>query len=161
MNRTLGRIALAGFFLSLLVHVLTFAGINVPSRFPYVWGLHIGMFLVWIPFVLLNRTGKTVSVAPIWAQVIVALVFAYAMLNLLLSDSLGGRGGPDIVSGQYVLTSHGRVLAHVTETEYLMYRARELRTFSAVWMMFYVLPGVYPFFWHERSSIFPVGMRVT
>jgi hypothetical protein len=170
VNRTLGRIALVGFFVSLLVHLLTFAGVDVSSRFPYVWSLHIGgLFLVWIPFVLLNRSGfgkqlkfgEMTSGVPTWASLIVAAVFAYMILNFILCDHLLGGGGADIVNGQYVLTSHGHILAHLTEREYHLDRAYELRMFSGGWLVVYLMPGLYLLFWQEPASIFEGGMKVT
>jgi hypothetical protein len=153
MNRPLGRVALVGFFLSLLVHLLTFAGVDVYSRIPYVWSLQLGMLLVWIPFVTLNGRGfrtqrmellrEIISGLPTRAGVLVAGVFAYTILNFFLCANLSGSGNADIVGGQCVLSSHGRILAHLTESEYHLHRANEVRMFSGLWLTFYLVPGIY------------------
>jgi hypothetical protein len=163
MNRPLGRVALVGFFLSLLVHTLTLAHIDVASQFPYVWSLHVGMFLVWIPFVLFERKtfrtqriklGEIMSGLPTWASVLVAVVFAYSILNFFLCAHLSGGGNSDIVDGQYVLSSHAHILAHLTENEYHLHRSYEVRMFSGLWLTFYLIPGVYFLFWQGPASLF-------
>lgn len=158
MNRLLGGIALVGFFLALLVHTLTLARIDVSSRFPYVWSLHVGMFLVWIPFILFERKrfrtqrmelGEIMSGLPTWASVFVAVVFAYSILNFFLRAHLSGGGNADIVDGRYVLSSHAHILAHLTENEYHLHRSFEVRMFSGLWFTFYLIPCVYLLFWRE------------
>lgn len=169
MNRPLGLIAFVGFFLALLVHILTLASIDVSSQFPYVWSLHVGMFLVWIPFVLFERKrfrmqrirlGEIMSGLPPWASFLVSVAFVYMILNFFLCAHVSGGGNADIVGGQYVLSSHGRILAHLTENEYHLHRAYEVRMFSGVWLTFYLIPGIYFLFWREPASIFPVGIKV-
>jgi hypothetical protein len=45
-----------GWFLALLVHILSLIDIDVRDRIPFVWLLHIGVFVVWLPVVLdLNK----------------------------------------------------------------------------------------------------------
>jgi len=161
VNRLLGRLALVGFFVSLVVHLLTFAGVDVSSRFPYVWLLHAGFFFVWIPFVLLSgkgfqmrrlAIGEIMSGFPTWASVITGAMFAYAILNFFLCDRLMGGGNANIVDGQYVLASHGRFLARLTQSEYHLHKAYELRIFSGTWLVFYSIPGVFFLFWQEPAS---------
>jgi peptidoglycan biosynthesis protein MviN/MurJ (putative lipid II flippase) len=46
--------AAIGFVLSLATHLLALAG-KAPPGGGLVWGLHIGIFAVWIPTVLISR----------------------------------------------------------------------------------------------------------
>ena len=96
--------------------------------------------------------GDVMNGMPIWARTTVVVVFAYAIINFILCAHLLAGGGPDIVDGQHVLSSHGRVLAHITEGEYRLYKAYELRMFSGGWLLFYWLPGVYFLLRRERGS---------
>src|SRR4051794_15277912 len=63
-------VAIAGFAASFLVHVLALAGL--PSPFgPATWGLHIGIFVVWLPTVLVvQRMAKNVKQADLWKAVL-------------------------------------------------------------------------------------------
>lgn len=60
MNKTLrytvGTVALIGFALALITHVMALAGTNLGTAIPAVWDLHVGIFAVFLPFVLLSKT---------------------------------------------------------------------------------------------------------
>jgi hypothetical protein len=160
LNRAGGWAALAGFLLALAVHIATVFGVDVSSRFPSVWLLHIGALLVFGLFVFSARgafaNGMKLHVImdhlPTSAVLAVAVAFAYALFNFFLGTNVIGAGNAEVVAGQYVLTSHGRVLAHVSELEYHLRRAWELRLFSGHWLFFYLVPMVYFFFWREQPA---------
>ena|ERR1700685_1064346 len=78
--------------------------------------------------------------------------FAYTLFNFFLGTNLAGDGNADVMGGQYVLASHGHVLTHVSEPEYHLHRAWELRLFSRHWLIFYFVPTVYFFFWREHPA---------
>jgi hypothetical protein len=159
MNRRLGATALLGFAVSLVVNVASASRLDVSSRFPYIWILHVGMFVVCIPFVLVahkewgakSSFAAIVSGFPLWARVVVVAAFAYAVVNVLLFAVLY-NGNADILNGEYVLSSHGRVLAHLTEAQYHLHKAIEIRGFSALWLLFYLLPCLYFSFRRERPA---------
>jgi hypothetical protein len=79
------------------------------------------------------------------------VIFGYALLNVFLCGPYTGNGAvADVAGGQYMLTSHGHVLARLTEREYHAHRAYELRFFSGVWLVFYLMPTLYFFFWRDQ-----------
>jgi hypothetical protein len=162
MNRLLGWIAFAGFLLALLVHIATTTGVDVYSRLPSVWLLHLGAILVCGLLALSARKsfGSCLKLDEImyhfrvWVVLVFAAVFLYAVLNVFLCLSFTGNGATAVlVDGQYVLRSHGRVLAQLTESEYHVHRAYELRFFSGVWLVFYLMPSLYFFFWREQLPV--------
>jgi hypothetical protein len=116
-----------------------------------VWSLHVGLFLVYAPFVLLSRKtfGNRPTLEqitdgfPAWVIVLVVTVLAYGFLDSFRGFYLTGGGNGEIANGQYLLTSHGRFLAHLTEKEYHFHKAAELRGFSGGWFIFYLMPAVY------------------
>ncbi|UKE73479.1 hypothetical protein [Xanthomonas graminis] len=86
-------LAAAGLLLSIGVHVASLFGLHVPGG-ALVWSLHIGIFVVWIPAVLLaKRTNrgrpqrdywKTVlSGRPPWMRYAGYGLAAYALANFL------------------------------------------------------------------------------
>jgi len=118
-------IAATGFVLSLVTHLMALAG-KVPPGGGLVWGLHIGIFIVWIPTVwITNRKApgfdrkfdwKTGTAGcPVWMRRVVQAVFVYAIINFILF-MLGTAGQPKPV---------GPAPASV------------LRGFSGHWMAFY------------------------
>jgi hypothetical protein len=151
MERTLGLIAAAGFTAALVVHLLTFAHIDLSEGFPFVWSLHIGIFLVFLPFVFLARKSfgaditltKVRASVPQWASTFIIIAIVYAFVNFALFFFLSEGGRPDVRDGQFVLQNHGKLIRFLTEEEYHLQRAYVLRGFSGHWLVFYLVPAVY------------------
>ncbi len=87
-------LAAFGFILSVLVHVSALLGLPVPGG-DTAWGLHIGIFVVWLPAVLVStRTARftnqknfwkvTLSGCPPWMRKALYVVFGYAVLNFII-----------------------------------------------------------------------------
>ena len=55
MNRLFAAFALLGLLSSLAVHLAALLGIDLATRFPAVWLLHLGIFVVFIPCVFQAR----------------------------------------------------------------------------------------------------------
>jgi hypothetical protein len=152
----------------LIVHVLSVSGMDVAEKVPFVWMLHVGIFVVWIPAVISQLQNKEFLEfrnssrskfknpitafkilfrgVPGWLVVLVLVSFVYAFVNFMLS--IGSVGGTvSVEDGQYVLGNHGTFIKTLTEQEYQWYRANELRGFSGHWMAFYGMGAaiLYPF----------------
>jgi hypothetical protein len=119
-------LAVAGFFASLLVHLRAVLGL--PSPFgSATWLLHIGIFVVWLPTVLVaQRLGNGAKQVDLWKAVF--------------------RGCPAWVkSGAYVVGGYAMVnfvLFTFQTTAYPKNQMPELieyRVFSGHWMVFYYI----------------------
>ena len=134
--------ALTGFFLSLFVHLTTFFGIDPAKDVPWVWVLHLGIFVVFIPMVFVQGLtprkdfwNKIFATMPRWARYTIKAFFAYALINFALFFFLSKGGTPDVRDGKYVLHSHGQVIRELSENEYEWQKAyvvRILRTLDGV-----------------------------
>lgn len=168
MKKFLFYFAITGWTLGLIVHLLSLADVNITDKVPFVWVLHIGIFVVWFPTVLdlkyneeahaykqqglLNRLNPFGSFrvifrrTPTWLLIIAFGSFIYAGLNFLLFMNTQ-QGVPDIRNGQYILHNHGELIMTLTEQEYHHYKANEVRGFSGHWLAFYGLAAavLYPF----------------
>lgn len=87
-------LAAVGFILSVVVHVSALLGLPIPGG-DAAWGLHIGIFVVWLPTVLVStRTARftnqkdfwkvALSGCPPWMRKALYLVFGYAILNFII-----------------------------------------------------------------------------
>ena len=102
-------LAALGLILSLFVHVCSLVGVSTPLA-EHAWGLHIGIFVVWLPAVVAaNRLVRNVKPrdywravlrgCPPWLRGMVYVFFAYAMVNFLLflaatfAEPLAGSSG--------------------------------------------------------------------
>jgi Protein of unknown function (DUF3592) len=111
-----------GLAVSLWVHVGALMGRTVPSAF---WVLHVGIFVVWFPSVLIAQRllGNTrrkdfwkvvLKGAPDWMRYMVYVSSAYEFVNFMISMGQGSSGG-----------------RHTTTS------AADWRGFSGLWMVFY------------------------
>lgn len=83
-----------GFLLSLTAHVLALLGKPCPGG-GLVWLLHLGVFAVWVPTIILSRrrlrdVSQTKQMEALWADCpawmrwAIRTVFVYAIVNFLL-----------------------------------------------------------------------------
>ena len=161
MNKILRRafsiFAFAGFFTSLLVHLTTFFGIDPSKHVSWVWALHLGVFIVFIPMLFVQGLvpkkdfwAKVFAAMPRWAGYAVKALFAYAVINFVLFLFLSKGGVPDVRDGKYVLHNHGEVIRELSEDEYELQKAYVVRGFSGHWMVFYLVPALT--FWYRKNE---------
>jgi hypothetical protein len=168
MRKFLFYFALTGYLLGLIVHLLSLADIDILSNFPFIWLLHLGIFVVWIPTVFEIRKRQQLeqkhsltknnplsffklmfSRTPKWLTIVAIVGFIYAIINFSLVF-LSQTGTPDIKDGQYILQNRGQLIRIITEQEYHHYQANEARGFSGHWIAFY---GI------ALAVLFPFGKR--
>jgi hypothetical protein len=149
VNAFFGTLATIGLAASVVVHGLSLLGKPLQDAFPAIWGLHVGIFLVFIPAVLelRNTSDRTDPLAlmrgvPPWAAALVGFLFIYAFINFFTSFTGAAAGSPEIRDGQYVLMNKGRFVRALTFDEYVQGRANILRGFSGHWMVFYAVAAV-------------------
>jgi hypothetical protein len=70
-----------------------------------------------------------------------------------------GWGVPEIRDGQYALVSHGRILAVLTQAEYVKLRAAGARMFAAGMITVYFLPMTYWWFRRKASAPLPLPAK--
>lgn len=113
-----------GLLLSIAAHIASIVGLPLPGG-KLVWSLHVGIFVVWFPAVLIaNRINRgkpqkdlwknVLSGCPTWMRYAGYALFAYALLNFLWF--IAKRTGPP-PQGDAPLS--------------------EIRLFSGHWMVFY------------------------
>jgi hypothetical protein len=160
LRYSLGVVALVGFLISLAAHVWALMGTDVASSMPSVWLLHVGIFVVFLPFVLLSRkdfTGnrfwfKMVKGLPWWVAVLGGGIFVYAIVNFVLFMAHREGGTPVVENGKYLLMEHGKLIREITLSEFAAFRANEVRGFSGYWLFFYFVSAAY-FLFRRPSPI--------
>jgi hypothetical protein len=154
MKKYLFYFAISCLTLALGVHLLSIVGIDVNETFPFIWLLHIGIFIVWIPVIMETKKNKELQEskgsklkqsefynvlfngAPNWMRMIAMGCFFYAILNFFLFTFSQG-GTPSIKDGEYILQNHGTLIKTLTKEEYHHFKANEVRGFSGHWILFY------------------------
>src|SRR5690606_21313269 len=136
---------------SLGTHAWAVLGNDIASQFPKIWLLHLGMFVVFVPLVLISRydlgsdpeqEGWAAGL-PAWAKILGFCILAYAALNFLLLLAHTGGGSPVVREEKFVLLNHGKVVREISELEYAALSAGQVRGFSGLWLVFYYWPTAY------------------
>lgn len=138
-------LAFLGLVVSLAAHISTYLGVDPEQSLPYIWLLHIGIFVVWLPALAVQGTlprgadgkFKPFAYAPKWMRWLTSAAFAYALINFAVFIFLVHTGSPSYEGGRYILQNHGKFVRQISEQEYHQYRAYEVRGFSGHWMLFY------------------------
>jgi len=156
---------LIGFFLSLFVHLVTFFGIDPAKHVPWVWVLHLGIFVVFVPMVLMQGSSlrkdlwnDLFAAVPRWARYAIKGFFAYAVINFALFMFLSEGGVPGERDGQYVLRNHGQIIRELSESEYERQKAYVMRGFSGHWMVFYLMPVLVFWYWEALPKKSDTGL---
>jgi hypothetical protein len=77
---------------------------------------------------------------PKFLKVILILVIPYVIFNFFYSLMyLTGGNSPDIIDGSYFLTSKGRVIRELSESQYFEYLAYEFRGISGHYVLFQLI----------------------
>jgi hypothetical protein len=109
-------IAAAGLVASVIVHVSSLFGLPQPFG-AAAWGLHVGIFIVWVPAVLvaqkLSRGARQADFwravlrgCPSWMRRVLYVLFAYTFINFFAGIALGPESEADnfrIFSGHWML----------------------------------------------------------
>lgn len=148
-----GLLALAGLLASLAVHLLALLHIGSPPRMGSFWFLHAGIFVLFVPMVLLMRKdaggGKAGwaqwrAMFPGWVFALLVATWVYAVVNFFLFMQATQGGNPALLQdGRYVLSEHGRVIREITRSEFDWFEANEVRGFSGHWIAFYAMSAAY------------------
>lgn len=138
---------LLGLFIAIVVHVSTFTSFSMSPDNPLFWILHIGIFPLFFAMVFgLRKWSETrsgvfgfksrqlrwrelVVFLPPWSVKLGAILFAYAMINFLLSVS-------HLPSGAHVSGGAAQPM-DAEQARYLV------RAFSGHWLIFYAGPTLY------------------
>jgi len=142
--------AIIGWLLSLTVHLFSIFDIDIAEKTPYIWILHVGVFIVFIPSVIelakyrlengYRNDAKTnrkktflllktfIKTTPSWLIIIAFGGLIYATINFMFFMA-SQNGTPEFKEGQYFLQSHGNFIRNISELEYHHYKANVLRGF--------------------------------
>jgi hypothetical protein len=146
-----GMTALAGLFLSGLVHAASLRGINTESAWRSVWVLHYALFPIVALAVLTavfvagqKRLGlrALLALVPAPAWIVLSAAFLYAVVTFLIFTPLSAAGDPVTTDGRYFFNDHG-IMREVTGEQFQLQRSVSLRLYSSVWIYLYLFSAIY------------------
>lgn len=138
---------LAGLYLAIVipVHFSTYFGFDPEAVTPMIWGLHLFIFVMFIP--LVKSRGKSGAkgqrgegmfgkdapkIYENLLRVLALYVFVVFVWFLIFSEG----GHPSMENGKYVLMNKSVVVRELTEQEFHYQRGLVIRGFSSAWLLF-------------------------
>jgi len=155
MKNILFIVALLGLVLSLIAHGFAIFGIDILNTVPYLWVLHIGIFVVFFPAIIqVKRRAKLkntslfnlgfvkpldiINVMPKPVVIMSGIFFLYAVMNFAIFVITSEGKVPGVINEKLVIYSADkRKVKEVTPEEYNRLEANIVRGFSGHWMFFY------------------------
>ena len=133
-----------GFITAAVIHAASFTDDGIAPSNPLFWIMHVAIFPLFFAFVFRLRAWQSpangasrtddselqwkalLRFFPTWMPAVIAILFAYVIVNFLLST--GGAS---------------RIMVGGDGTSPTLDSARTVRAFSGHWLLFYALPTVF------------------
>ena|SRR5579871_3116972 len=158
MRKIMAIAAASGALVGLSIFVASFFGLTMSKLGAKAFVLHIGIFVLAIPLIFIERSRgvDTYRGKPRWAVRSIQISFFLFVSVFFTFLALSHAAMPDVVNGEYVLNSHGKIVGYISEKEYLLLKGWELRLFASGWMGFYWALAVQ--WWFPRRDEWTVLM---
>ena len=109
--------------------------------------VHAGTFVFALPLIFLDkfkgkphrfsRSELATSSKPKWVRTTQMILFVLFLIFFAAFLVMGHGAAPDIKDGDYVLNSHGTIVGYISEKEYRLLKASEMRLFASGWLLVY------------------------
>jgi hypothetical protein len=136
----MAALAAPGLIAGICIFVASFFGLTMDKLGPKAFLLHVGIFALFIPLVVIEQWTKGVDPfrgKPRWVLRSMQILFLFCVLVLCTFLVLSQAASPEIVNGEYVLRLHGGKIEHISERDYLFLKAWQLRLFASGWIVSY------------------------
>ena len=159
MRKIIAALAVPGLIAGIYIFVASFFGLTMNKLGGRAFLLHLGIFVLFIPLVIADRWSKGVDPfrgKPRWVLRSMLGLFLWFVVVFFSFLALSHAAMPDIINGEYVLNSHGKIVGHISERDYLFLKAWELRLFASGWMLAYFAAMMH--WWYPRQDEWTVVM---
>lgn len=160
IHRILAGLSACAIALSVFAYVASFFGTTVDEMLPWAVIPVLGFMVLFVPIYFLEYPASRrwswsfkgwARDMPNWVVRCFWLLQLIAIAHFAWSAAQNGLGVPEIVDGQYVLDSSGRILKVLTRTEYLKLRQGMERALATIMISLYFVPMMYWWFWQSHS----------
>src|SRR3984893_19116617 len=159
MRKVMAIAAVPGLIAAICIFVESFFGLTLDKLGGKAFPLHLAILALALPLIAVERWSKGVDPfrgRPRWvlrSMQILFLLFVAVFFSFL---TLSHASSPAIIDGEYVLNSHGKIVGHISERDYLFLKGCELRLFASGWILFYFAMMMH--WWFPRKDEWTVAM---
>jgi hypothetical protein len=153
MRKVMAGLAVPGLIAGIYIFIASFFGLTMNKLGPKVFLLHLGIFPLFIPLVIVERWSKGVDPyrgKPRWVLRSLQILFLLFIVVFFTFLALSHAASPEIVNGEFVLNNHGKIVGHISEREYFLLKGWELRLFASGWILFYY--ALMTMWWFPRQD---------
>jgi len=159
MRKAVAIGAAPGLIAGIYVFIASFFGLTMENLAAKAVLLHLGIFALAIPLVVVERWSKGVNPfrgKPRWAVRSMQVLFVLFVAVFFTFLAMSRAASPEIVNGDYILDSHGKLVAYISQRDYLSLKGWELRFFASGWIVGYYAMMLY--WWFPRQDEWTVVM---
>ena len=159
MRKAVAIGAAPGLIAGIYDFIASFFGLTMENLAAKAVLLHLGIFALAIPLVVVERWSKGVNPfrgKPRWAVRSMQALFVLFVAVFFTFLAMSHAASPQIVNGDYVLDSHGKIVAYISQRDYLSLKGWELRFFASGWIVGYYAMMLY--WWFPRQDEWTVVM---
>jgi hypothetical protein len=151
--------AAPGFIAGIYIFIASFFGLTIDKLGAKAILLHLGIFALGIPLVFMERWSNGVD--PFhgklrWVVRSMQILFLLFVVLFFVFLALSHAASPEILNGEYVLNSHGKIVEHISERDYFFLKGWELRLFASGWILLYYALMMH--WWFPRREPWTVVM---
>ena len=140
MRKIVAMVAGFGCVAGVSIFVASFFGLTMDKLGARAFLLHLGIFGLAIPLIAVERWSKGVNPfrgKPRWVIRSMQILFLLFIVIFFTFLALSRAASPEIINGEYVLNSHGKIVGYISERDYLFLKGWELRLFASGWIVVY------------------------
>src|SRR5262249_4843988 len=122
MRKAMAVVAAPGLIAGVYIFIASFSGLTMDKLGAKAFLLHLGIFALFIPLVVVERWSKRVDPfrgKPLWAIRSMQILFLLFVVVFFTFLALSHAASPEIINGEFVLNNHGKIVGHISERDYL------------------------------------------
>jgi hypothetical protein len=153
MRKIIAIVAAPGLIAGVYIFIASFSGLTMDKLGARAVLLHLGIFVLSIPLVFVERWSKgdgPFRGKPRWVLRSMQMLFLVFVVVFVSFLALSHGASPDLIDGEYVLNSHGKIVGHISERDYLFLKGWELRLFASGWILAYF--AIMMHWWFPRQD---------
>jgi hypothetical protein len=159
MRKIMAVLAAPGLIAGIYIFVASFLGLTMERLGGRAFLLHLGIFALFIPLAVVERRAGSVDPfrgKPRWVLRSMQILFLLFVAVFFTFLALSHAASPEFSKGEYVLNSHGKIIGHISERDYLFLKGWEVRLFASGWILFYYTLMTY--WWFPKRDEWTVVM---
>jgi len=123
MRKVVAIVAVPGLIAGIYIFIASFLGLTIDKLGAKAFLLHLGIFALAIPLVVLERWSKGVNPfrgKPKWVLRSLQILFFLFLGVFVTFLALSHAASPEILNGDFVLNSHGKIVGYISEKNYFL-----------------------------------------